>query len=191
MDETPTTSPAAEDPDLVVRARTDREAFGELCNLYYPRIFRYCRRRLFRWDDAEEVTGDVFLSVARAMHGFAGATHDDFVRWIHAIATNEVNSLLRKTERRARLLVDAAQSGALHVPGAATGELNVAVLEWPVVHAALMRLSVRDQSIIVLRFFEGMTHRQVADILEMRPGAVRTAELRALAKMRRDLGVEP
>jgi RNA polymerase sigma-70 factor, ECF subfamily len=190
MDATPESSPAAENPDLVALARADREAFGELCNLYYPRIFRYCRRRLFRWDDAEEVTADVFLNVARAMRDFAGETHDDFVRWVHAIATNQVNAFLRKTERRARLLVEAAEKGAIHAPGGSSEQLSLAVLEWPAVHASLMRLSVRDQSIIVLRFFEGMSHRQVAEILEMQPGAVRTAELRALEKMRGDLGVE-
>jgi RNA polymerase sigma-70 factor, ECF subfamily len=189
MNDATSQSPIADNPELVKLARTDREAFGELCDLYYPQIFRYCRRRLFRWDDAEEVVADVFLNVARSMQEFAGETHADFVRWVYSIAVNQVNGFLRKSERRARLLVEAARNGSVRVAGAAAPEVSLAVLDWPSVYQSLQRLKLRDQSIIVLRFFEGMSHRQIAEILDMQPGAVRTAESRALEKMRRDLGV--
>ncbi|WP_428303770.1 RNA polymerase sigma factor [Lacipirellula sp.] len=178
-----------DDDALLVRARTDREAFGELCDRCYPPIFRYCRRRLFRWDDAEEVTAEVFLNVARSMHGFCGGGHRDFMRWVYAIAANQVNAHLRKSERRDRLLLAAAQNGAVNSSPEAKNVGSFAALEWPSVYQSLLRLSLRDQSIVVLRYFESMPHRQIAEILRMRPGAVRTAEMRAIEKLRRDLGV--
>jgi RNA polymerase sigma-70 factor, ECF subfamily len=189
MNDATNRSPIDEKLDLVRLARTNREAFGELCDCYYPQIFRYCRRRLFRWDDAEEVVADVFLNVARSMRDFTGETHADFVRWVYSIAVNQVNAFLRKSQRRARLLVEAARNGTVRVAGAAAPEVSLAVLEWPSVYQSRQRLKLRDQSIIVLRFFEGMSHQQIAEILDMQPGAVRTAESRALDKMRRDLGV--
>jgi RNA polymerase sigma-70 factor (ECF subfamily) len=189
MNDATNRSPIDENLDLVRLARTNREAFGELCDCYYPQIFRYCRRRLFRWDDAEEVVADVFLNVARSMRDFTGETHADFVRWVYSIAVNQVNAFLRKSQRRARLLVEAARNGTVRVAGAAAPEVSLAVLEWPSVYQSRQRLKLRDQSIIVLRFFEGMSHQQIAEILDMQPGAVRTAESRALDKMRRDLGV--
>jgi len=189
MNDATNRSPIEENLDLVRLARTNREAFGDLCDCYYPQIFRYCRRRLFRWDDAEEVVADVFLNVARSMRDFAGETHADFVRWVYSIAVNQVNAFLRKSERRARLLVEAARNGTVRVAGAAAPEVSLAVLEWPSVYQSLQRLKLRDQSIIVLRFFEGMSHVQIGEILDMQPGAVRTAESRALDKMRQDLGV--
>lgn len=89
------------------------------------------------------------------------------------------------------MLVEAARSGVLQMAGGSSPQVNLAVLEWPDVYQSLLRLKLRDQSIIVLRFFEGMTHCQIAEILKMNPGAVRTAETRALEKLRRDLGVDP
>lgn len=178
-----------DDDALVARARTDREAFGELCDRCYPPIFRYCRRRLFRWDDAEEVTAEVFLNVARSMHSFCDGGQRDFMRWVYTIAANQVNAFLRKNERRERLLLAAAKNGAINSSPEATTAGSFAALEWPSVYQSLLRLSLRDQSIVVLRYFESMPHRQIAEILRMRPGAVRTAETRALEKLRRDLGV--
>jgi RNA polymerase sigma-70 factor (ECF subfamily) len=184
----------ADSTDLVVRARTSRTAFGELCTLYYPRIYRYCLRRLFHREGAEDVTAEAFLSIARSIATFPGTTHDDFLRWAHTIATNEANAYLRKHKRRATLLVEAAERGAVHVAGAASRAATPAKtldeLDWPAVYEALQRLSPRDQSLIVLRFFECLSHRDVARVLNMQPGAVRTAESRALQKMRLDLGVE-
>ena len=49
----------------MMRSRTDREAFGRLYDIYYPRIFRHCLRRLFLRSVAEDVTSDIFLQVAR------------------------------------------------------------------------------------------------------------------------------
>jgi DNA-directed RNA polymerase specialized sigma24 family protein len=78
---------------MVVHAGTDREAIGRLYDIYYPRIFRHCLRRLFLRSVAEDVASDVFLQIARKIPRFAGAKHDDFVRWAHAIATNAINAL--------------------------------------------------------------------------------------------------
>ncbi len=147
--------PDTNDVDIV-RARTDREAFGRLYDLYCPRIFRHCLRRLFVRGVAEDVTADVFVRVARQIPHFAGATHDDFVRWIHAIATNEINGYLRQSRRRSRLLEEAARQRAIHVGNPATNSTSLATLDWPRVYEAILRLKARHQSIVTLRFFEDM-----------------------------------
>jgi RNA polymerase sigma-70 factor (ECF subfamily) len=176
--------------DLVVRARNNRTAFGELYDLYYTRIFRHCLRRLFQRDVAEDVTAEVFLNVARHMGSFAGQTHAEFLRWTHTIATNQINAYLRKSERRARLLEGAARRGVVEAGGQCSSQVDLALLDWPHVYQSLLKLKSRDQSIIVLRFFDAMSHSEIAAILNMQPGAVRAAERRALEKFRNDLGIE-
>lgn len=183
------TLPPVENLDLVVLARTSRRAFGELYDLYYPQIFRHCLRRLFRREAAEDVTAEVFLSVARRIREFPGRTHNDFIRWTHAIATNQINAYLRKHERRTRLLEEAARRGAVHAAGQSSAQVDLALLDWSSVYQSLLKLGPRDQSIIVLRYFEEMPHEMIAGILEMQPGAVRTAASRALNRMRLDLGI--
>ena len=52
---------------------------------------------------------------------------------------------------------------------------------------AIFRLSPRDQTLISLRYFENMSHDEIALILNMRSGAARTALSRAFNKLRRQL----
>jgi RNA polymerase sigma-70 factor, ECF subfamily len=185
--------PAATDPkdDLVVRARTDREAFGQLYDAYYPGVFCYCFRRLFVRAVAEDVTSEVFLSVADAMRHFGGTTQEDFRRWVFRIATNEVNAYVRQAKRRKVLLESAAQSGALTAAdGSQTGGAGVETLDWPALYQAILRLKPRDQAILHLRFFEQMSHDEIAGVLQERPATVRVGLSRALEKLRQHFKVD-
>jgi RNA polymerase sigma-70 factor, ECF subfamily len=183
LDPTPATKPGGD--DLVVRARTDREAFGQLYDAHYPAIFRYCFRRLFVRAVAEDVTSDVFLGVASKMPRFTGATEQDFRRWLFRIATNEINAYLRQTRRRRALLEAAAQSGALPATSDSFAEQpDVEKLDWPVLYRAILTLKPRDQAILHLRFFEKMSHEQIAAVLQERTATVRVGLSRALERLR-------
>jgi RNA polymerase sigma-70 factor (ECF subfamily) len=179
--------PVAKDPrdDLVVRARADREAFGQLYDAHYPGVFRYCFRRLFVRAVAEDVTSQVFLRVASKMRQFGGTTEEDFCRWVFRIATNEVNAYVRQGKRRRALLESAARSGTLAAEVASRPrQADVETLDWPALYQAILSLKPRDQAILVLRFFEQMTHEQIAGVLDERPATVRVGLSRALEKLR-------
>jgi RNA polymerase sigma-70 factor, ECF subfamily len=179
--------PATNEPrdNLVVRARTGREAFGQLYDVCYPDVFRYCLRRLFVRAVAEDVTSDVFLSVASKMPQFAGTTEEDFRRWVFRIATNEINAYVRQAKRRRALLESAARSGELAAAvDSEPRRSDIEALDWPVVYQAILGLKPRDQAIVVLRFFEQMSHEQIADVLGERPATVRVGLSRALEKLR-------
>jgi RNA polymerase sigma-70 factor (ECF subfamily) len=181
---------AAEDSmsDLVVRARTDREAFGRLYDAYYPRIYRYCLRRLFVQTLAEDATSEVFLRVAAKIRHFPGATDEDFRCWLYRIATNEVNAHVRQAKRRKVLLEAAAPS--MVADAACPDRSPVDLLDWPALYRAILDLSAREQAIIVLRFYEQMSHEQIAGVLSERTATVRAALSRALGKLRRKFGIE-
>jgi RNA polymerase sigma-70 factor (ECF subfamily) len=99
------------DDDLVVRARSDHSALAALYDRYYPRIWRYCLRRLFLRERAEDVTSEVFLHVAAHLPSFAGTTEADFRRWLFRIASNAVSAQLRQTHRRQELFQAAVEIG--------------------------------------------------------------------------------
>ena len=185
--------PAAKDPrnDLVDRARSDREAFGQLYDAYYPGVFRYCFRRLFVRAVAEDVTSEVFLHAASKMRLFGGATEEDFRRWVFRIAANEANAYVRQAKRRRVLLESAARSGALTAAvDSRAGRSEVEVLDWPALYQAILSLKPRDQAILVFRFFEQMSHDEIADVLGERPATVRAALSRALEKLRQHFKVD-
>ena len=156
---------AGTDP-LIVRARTDREAFGRLYDEYYPGILRYCLRRLFVRAVAEDVTSEVFLKIAFQMPRFQGRTQEDFRRWLYRIATNEINAYLRKSRRRQDLLEKAVQQKTIDAERSNDlAEDAYEPLDWPVVYEAMLRLKPREQSIVSLRFFEGLSHEEIVDLV--------------------------
>ena len=184
-----TSGPAAADDVLVARVRTDRAAFAALYDRYYPRIVKYCVRRLFDRSTAEDVTSEVFLNVASSVRTFAGTTDSDFRRWLYRIATNAVNAHLRGTLRRRELLEHAARSGRLGRDGPADGApADREVLDWPAVYQALMELDEREQTIVSLRFFAELSHEEIGDVVGATPAAVRTAMSRALSRLRDRFG---
>ena len=176
--------PAA-DGDLVVRAKTERGAFGILYDRYYPRVARYCLRRLFDRALAEDVVSDVFLQVASHIRGFTGKTETDFRRWLFRIATNAVNAHLRQTRRRQELWEAAARSRHWdHLGSSPPSPAEQDVLDWPAVYQALLELDERDQAIIMLRFFADCSCEEIAAVVDATPGAVRTALSRTLNRLR-------
>jgi RNA polymerase sigma-70 factor (ECF subfamily) len=171
--------------ELVVRGKTDREAFGLLYNRYYPEVARYCLRRLFDRTIAEDVTADIFLSVASSFRDFRGRTDKDFRCWLFRIASNAVHAYLRQTRRRRELLEAAARERSVnrgeqaHRSSPACEALN-----WPQVYQALLELDERDQAIVMLRFFSGCAHDEIAAVVGGSAVAVRTALSRTLARLR-------
>jgi RNA polymerase sigma-70 factor (ECF subfamily) len=170
--------------DLVCRAVTDREALGRLYDLYLDRIFRFCSYRLPTRETAEEVTSEIFLHLAAGIRTFKGRTQKEFCSWLYTLANNQINTYFRKNSRRDILLNHAIQSQALNRPEAPAAEEK---LDWPILHRAICGLKPEYQSVVSLRFFEGLTHEQIAEILHCRNGRVRVMLARALSRLRRSL----
>ena len=167
--------------DLILRARTDADALGQLYELYYERIFRFCVHRLFIKEVAEDVTSTVFLEVARRIRTFKGRTEQDFRNWLLRIAANQANAYIRKTSRRKRLLAEAASS----MTAAAID--NSREPDWPRLYTAILKLKPEHQTIITLRFFENLDFEQIAKILNAREATVRVTLHRILTKLRNHL----
>jgi RNA polymerase sigma-70 factor, ECF subfamily len=183
-DELPVSETGSDNDDLVARAGTDRAALGVLYDRYYPRVARYCRRRLFDRATAEDVTSEVFLKVASNLATFRGSTETDFRRWLFRIATNSVNAHLRQSRRRQELRELAARSRVTSAGAGHSSQGSSENLDWPAVYQAVLALDEREQTIITLRFFAGCTHEEIADVVDSTPGAVRTALSRTLTTLR-------
>ena len=174
--------------DLVKLARSDREAFGELFDHFYPLIYAYCTRRLVVRASAEDVASEVFLKMAQGIGEFPGLRVEDVRRWLFRIATNEINAHLRQSIRRRQLLEAAAQMGRINASVSGRLSDDVSPLDWQEVYEALGKLTEREQSILSLRFFGGLKHEQIAQVLELEVGTVRVALSRALDRLRHRLG---
>jgi len=167
------------DSGLVIRARSDREAFVQLYRRYYDVIFRYCAHRLFDRVTAEDVTSEVFLKMVENYHRFRVRN------WLYRIATNAVNHHFRRMKSHNSLLRAAREQTN---SGVDDGEESVEKLA--LLKEAMLLLKLRYQTIITLRFFENMKMIEIAEVLGSSPGTVRSQLARALAKLRKVLATE-
>jgi len=168
---------------LVRRAKVDSGAFGELYDIYYRRILNYCQYRLYNCDVAEDITSKVFLAVASQIKAFKGKTEKEFAGWIYRIASNKANDYLRKTTRRNRILLEAANSLAKDF----ADQQQEHDLHWPSLYQGIASLKAKEQTIVTLRFFEGLSYDQISSITGMKSSTVGVRIHRILKKLRSHL----
>ncbi len=174
------------DDNLLHSARSQADALGQLYEQFYPGVYRYCLHRLFLREWAEDATSETFLQMARSIRDFAGRSLDEFRFWLYRIATNQVNAMIRTRLRRRKLLRQACLQRRLATESSCPPEDN-GHLDWPHLHAAIARLSARDQTLIVLRYLEDTPPAEIAEILEIPAGTVRVALCRALKRLQNRL----
>jgi RNA polymerase sigma-70 factor, ECF subfamily len=163
------------------RAVHDPATFVELYRRNYDAIFRYCVQRLFDRHTAEDVTSEVFLKAAQHARRFDGSDESHFRSWLYRVATNEINSHLRKTSRREKLLRFFGQGPDQEA--VASGD-DAQAEKLARLKKALLGLKPRYQTVITLRFSENLTHNEIAGVLGHSPGTVRSHLSRAIAELR-------
>jgi len=171
--------------NLIEKAKTDPEAFAMVFRSNYNTVFGYCARRLFDRHAAEDITSTVFMKVMRNIGSFKG-TEAGFRNWLFRIATNAINDQLRSARRRAEAIRTVAaniRSESAFVIGTDEYlEEKKALLK-----QALLSLKPKYQTVVALRFFEGMKLTEIAACLGKDPAAVRSWLSRGLAKLRKKL----
>jgi RNA polymerase sigma-70 factor (ECF subfamily) len=157
----------------------DEDAFRLLYRQVQPRLLRYARTLV--GDDAEDVTSEAWLHVAKDIASFRGDI-DGFRAWVATIARHRALDHMRYHKRRP---VGPTPTGELPEMLAAD-DTEMAVLDLLSTHAALTLISQlpADQAeIIALRVVVGLDVKAVAKILGKRSGAVRTATHRGLRRL--------
>jgi RNA polymerase sigma-70 factor, ECF subfamily len=183
------TAPVATgDPDLsdVLAAQRDRADFAPLYRRYVDRVYGYAFYLLGDHHDAEDATERTFLAALDALGRFRdeGAT---FRAWLFRIAHNHVANALRSRGRRRAASLDAVPEPADGPSG--DPERSAALAdEARRLRAAVAALPDDRRQVIVLRFVDGLSTREVADVLHRSPGAVRVLQHRALRDLERSLG---
>jgi RNA polymerase sigma-70 factor, ECF subfamily len=175
------------EPLLVARAtQRDREAFAQLYNLYFDRIYRFVRLKVNNQADAEDLTSRVFLNAWRTIDRFSPKHDSSFVAWLFRLAHNA----LIDSYRRGYEIVSLDASAALQPDESSLPPEDD--LEWRLtimtLQQALSALTSDQREVVLLRFVGGLSAREVGDIMGKQEGTVRGLQFRALEALRRALG---
>ncbi len=207
-DQQPDDAATARDLHLVAQARAgDRAAMSTLLARYQDRLFAVCVSMVGNRDDAAELAQDTLVKLIRNLHQFDGQSL--FSTWAIRIAMNRCLSHLRAARHRRTVSLQGAGSafsdtrtdsaspaetlrgdvprhhGAAEGDGEHSGRSGVEPLaEHAAVSRALASLDMEQRSILILRDVRGLDYDQIAFVLDVPVGTVKSRLFRARAALR-------
>src|SRR5437764_3847443 len=170
-------------------------AYDELVRTYSPSIFHVAYRMLGDSAEASDIVQEIFLKVFRNIGGFKGEAA--LKTWIFRIAFSEILNRLRWWKRRHRFATVSLDD---QPNGSGTGVAQTVASSSPTpeqvlqskeqetaIQQALGRLSREHRSIIVLRAIQGFSYNEIADVLGVSIGTVKSRLARARADLKQAL----
>ncbi|MDP3725458.1 MAG: sigma-70 family RNA polymerase sigma factor [Nanoarchaeota archaeon] len=167
--------------ELITQAKKgDSEAFGTLYDTYMPAIYRFVLFRVGTKSDAEDITHQVFLKAWKSIRKYRDEGHP-FGSWLYRIAQNTIIDYYRST--RAHRDIDTLPEDALsETPGF---EENVDQhLQAELVHLAIRELDDTSQSVLLMKFVNDLSNKEISSVLQKSEGAVRVIQHRALKQLK-------
>ena len=186
------------DQVLVDRFKSgDQAAFDEMVGRYWDRIYAMVNQLLRNSQDAEEVTQDAFIRAHRGLVNFRGDSA--FSTWLYQIATNLARNRYWYWWRRKRdksVSFDAPVSSensttlADLIPAEVETPDDITVTQEFIARIAkgMERLSAKHREILTLRNIKNMSYEEIAAILNISVGTVKSRIARARESLRSKLG---
>jgi len=176
----------ATDEIIVERALTgDAEAFGELVRRWERRIFALTYGMLGREEDARDATQETFLAAFRSLRNFRGEAKVS--SWLHRIAVNQCISRQRRAKVRGESALEDEQqtnAGSFATPlSYSPAHVAEGRQETAAVRRAINSLPVELRQVVVMKEFEELTFREIADVLDLPLSTVKSRLYTALKQL--------
>lgn len=174
--------PLAELPDnecVALSQKGDRKAFAELVRRYQDRVFRFILRMTNSRDEALELAQDTFL---KAFQNIAGWQPDAlFKTWLFRIAANTALDTLRRRKVVEYVPIEDDMDFADH-------RVNIEAQlhtdeQYRILEVALKQLAPEHRQVLLLREIEEMSYAEIADVLGIAEGTVKSRIARARAAL--------
>lgn len=160
----------ATDVELVERARDgDRDALDALLRRHHDRIAALCRRMCGNAADAADATQEALMAVVRGLPRFDGRAA--FGTWAYRVATN---ACLDELRRRSRRPVSGLEAEGPALSTRATRDVADAVAAGIDIDTALAALPLEFRTAVVLRDLCGLDYAEIAEVLDIPAGTVRS-----------------
>jgi RNA polymerase sigma-70 factor (ECF subfamily) len=180
------------DKELIGRyLRGDKGAFELLVNEYQERIYNFCLRMVKNPDDAADLTQEIFILVLRKVDGFRGDSK--FSTWLFAIACNTCKDFLRRRKSQISISDSLHQKGETSLKNDHLSVQNdpLSVVVNKELAQAIMQgigeLPADYRMLVLLHDLQGFHYQEIADLLNISMGTVKSRLSRARLKLGRKL----
>lgn len=163
----------------------DPDAFARLVELHQQSVYRLCRRFVTTHEDASDLSQEVFLRAYRGLRQFRGQS--SVSTWLHRIAVNVcLNRVATKAPRTESI------EGHLDIESGSPGAIEEVLRGERAerVRAAINELPRRQRATLVLRMYQELSHREIANVLGSSVGAAKANLFHALRNLKKLLGDE-
>jgi RNA polymerase sigma-70 factor (ECF subfamily) len=165
---------------LVKRARRgDLTAYDELVRRYQERIYATIYHMTANHEDANDLAQEAFIKGFQALKSFKGGS--SFYTWVYRIAVNKTINFLKQRKNRAQMSLDDLDFNAEHDPDLVAlisektprREINLTELQEKL-NMAMLKLSEPHRLVVTLHDVQGLSHEEIAKIMECNIGTVRS-----------------
>jgi RNA polymerase sigma factor (sigma-70 family) len=174
------TQAAEEEMELVRRARKgDLGAYDDLVRRYQERIYATVYHMTSNHEDANDLAQEAFIKAFQALRSFKGGS--SFYTWVYRIAVNKTINFLKQRRNRIQMSLDDLDFNAEHDPDLVAlisdktprREAGLSELQEKL-NAALQKLSEPHRLVVVLHDVQGLSHEEIAKIMDCNIGTVRS-----------------
>lgn len=166
---------------LIQKAKAgNSDAFGKLYDRYLPPIYRFVFVKVGRKQDAEDITQQVFTSAWQNIESFEFKGFP-FSSWIYRIASNAVIDYYRTYKGNAS--IDAVPEEYFSEDAGNEAKVDLAIA-MSTVRVALARLEQDQQNVLLMKFVNDLSNKEIAEALGKTEGAVRVIQHRALKQLK-------
>ncbi len=169
-----------EEAVLVKRARRgDLTAYDELVRRYQERIYATVYHMTANHEDANDLAQEAFIKGFQALKSFKGGS--SFYTWVYRIAVNKTINFLKQRKNRAQMSLDDLDFNAEHDPDLVAlisektprREIGLTELQEKL-NVAMLKLSEPHRLVVTLHDVQGLSHEEIAKIMECNIGTVRS-----------------
>lgn len=164
---------------LVEKAQNAPDAFAELYDIYFPRIFRYVSWRVGNQTDAEDLVSDIFSKVLANIRSFTWREGATFSSWIFRIARNVLIDYYRTKPQNVSIdVLPEIESNSI-LPEEAMERQEL----FEELQSMIKRLPDSQAEIVIMRFFTGMRNKEIAQALNISEKTVASTLYRGLRNL--------
>lgn len=163
-------------------AKDQLDAYEVLVKRHQNRVYRLAGRMLASEEDAWDVSQEVFIKVYNARHSYV--ENAKFTTWLYRIANNAVIDRIRQIKRHAKVVsMEDMLSEVKAAPNSAHRHLELTQVT-DQMSEALTKLSERQRSMVLLKYYEGCSIQEIAEVFDCAAGTVKATLFQALRGLR-------